>query len=295
MGLSTTSERLWNWEFNSAWGRALLGFVFRPGKRYLLFCGPLAGLTLQYRQDVNFHVMLGLWETKSYRFLNRVFQATGFFTKQTVIADLGANLGYFSLWANRLAKQSKGRVFAFEPSPTILPLLEQNLAQNSAAQVKVVPKACGDVVGHVDFFIGSHHHVSSLDEAWASQGTETRTKIRAASTTLDHFFFESEFAGALPDFIKIDVEGGAVFALPGMSRCIEGKRPLIWIESHSPAEDRAIGKVLESHQYNAFRLQTKTLVTEPSLVHPHPNGVWGSLLLFPQEKTDEFQRLGLLS
>lgn len=288
--MSTIAGRLRNFEFNSLFLRQALALYFRAGRRYRVWWGPLQGMTLEYDAGVNFHVILGVWETANYRFLNRLLADPAILKPGSVVVDMGANLGYFTLWVDRLLRRAGGKVWAFEPSPSILPMLKRNLAANRATQVELVQMACSDHEGTVDFYVGDHHHISSLDGAWASQGKGLSAPIQVPTTTLDSFFCSSNDAGG-PDFIKIDIEGGGVFALRGMDRCIETKRPLIWIESHTPAEDRAIADLILKHDYQAFRLQTGRAVLERGQTHPHPEGVWGTLLLFPSEKTESLRKV----
>ena len=261
-------------EMSWALARWFLARTFKPGRAYRIPFGPIAGQRLYYQPAVNFHMMLGLWESRSYAFLRKVLARTGI-PQGFTVADLGANLGYFSLWMDKLAAQNAGRVYAFEPSPSILPLLRQNLAANQTRHTEIVEQACADQVGQISFFVGDHHHVSSLDATWAGRQNE----ISVAATTLDAFFEGRNY----PDFIKVDIEGGGVFALKGMDACLTRKRPLLWIESHTPNEDRAISDLMLKHGYQAYRLQTQSVVTDRAAIHPSPNGVWGTMLLFPQE------------
>lgn len=54
----------------------------------------------------------------------------------SVFVDVGANLGYYSLGANRRVGHG-GQVFAFEPNPTTLTRLRRNVDLSQAARIKV--------------------------------------------------------------------------------------------------------------------------------------------------------------
>ncbi|MGH9172983.1 MAG: hypothetical protein ACRD1H_01430, partial [Vicinamibacterales bacterium] len=56
------------------------------------------------------------------------------------------------------------------------------------------------------------------------------------------------------------------------------------IESHTPDEDRAISRLITAHDYCAYRFTNRRIVTHPSETHPDPEGVWGTLLLYPREQ-----------
>ena len=279
--IAELASRVKHAEFNSSVVRRLLSAYFRDGHAYRLPFGPLRGRKLHYERTVNYHVILGLWEAKSYSFLTRLFRDTGICGKGCVVADVGANLGYFSIWAAREVAPG-GKVFAFEPSPSVVPILKKNLALNPDASIEHVEMAASDKAGELEFFIGDHHHESSLDPKWASNGKMTARSVKVPGTTLDTFFDEST-GRPTPDLIKVDIEGGGVFALKGMSKLIQRKRAVIWMESHNPPEDRAISEFVLKHDYGAYRIADGREVTNLHAGHPDPEGIWGTLLIFPKE------------
>ncbi len=269
-------------KFNSPIARRVLSLLYRENNDYRIPLGPLRGLRLHYDRTVNYHAILGLWDIEAYRFLERVLKDVNWMGPDRVIADLGANIGLFSLFASRRLAGKWGHVFAFEPAPYAASVLRKNLLLNSVGNVEIVEAACADKQGEIDFYLGHHHHTSSLLADWAANGGGPAPKIRVPAVTLDDFFF-GETKRPAPDFIKMDIEGGGVLALGKMIQCVERKRPLLWIESHSPSEDRAISDLMLRTEYLAYRLQTRTGVTQPGATHPDPEGVWGTLLLYPSE------------
>lgn len=280
--------RLWNFQFNSSLARSFLKLFFKKGATYRIFFGPLKGAKLQYDPSINFHVMLGLWEIESYRFLENFLTKTGFWKKPFVVADVGANIGYFSLWMSKRATTNQSLIHAFEPVPGILKFLEKNIQTNDAKNIRVVPAAVGERSGKVSFFIGEHHHQSSLDAEWAKGRQSQVEKVEVQAVSLDEYFLKNP---PFPDLIKVDIEGGGVFALPGMSQCIEKKQPIFWIESHTPQEDRAISDLVLKHGYQAYRLQTHSAVSSPEKIHPDANGIWGTLLLLPKSSWQSHKNL----
>jgi FkbM family methyltransferase len=267
--------------FNSSLARTILMPFFRPGKPYRLWFGPLRGRQMYYDRSINFHAILGLWDTETFELLNRIFVDGGLLSKNSTVADVGANIGYYTMWLSTVMAGS-GHVYAFEPSLDVLKFLSSNLKINNIGNADVVRMACGDHVGNADFFIAKHHHASSLHADWAGGGQGDARKITVPMTTLDVFF--SPDTGRLPpNFIKIDIEGGGTYALPGCRRILQDARPFILIESHTPDEDRAISTVLNEHRYKAYRLNDRRWVQKPGAVHPDLAGVWGTLLLTPEE------------
>ena len=62
----------------------------------------------------------------------------------TVFFDIGACLGYYSLLASKLVGPA-GRVYAFEPSPAVMPVLRRNLG--GKANVSIEEKAFSEAPG----------------------------------------------------------------------------------------------------------------------------------------------------
>jgi FkbM family methyltransferase len=269
---------------NSSLGRSILRLFFRPGRTYKIMCGPLRGRRMFYDRSVNFHAVLGLWEPDVFDLLTRVFVKRRILSNEGVIADIGANLGYYTMWLATTVV-GKGIVYAFEPSPETLEILSTNLAINNITNATIVGAACGDHVGQTDFFIAKHHHSSSLHADWASGGIGEARRITVPMTTLDEFFGPKE-GRRPPNFIKIDIEGGATYAFQGCQRILRETRPYILIESHTPKEDRAISQMLNEFRYGAYRLNDSRWVRKPHAIHPDADGVWGTLLLTPEERCE---------
>jgi FkbM family methyltransferase len=272
-------------QFNSKLARSVLGMVYREGRYYRVPFGPLRGHRLYYDASVNFHAILGLWELENVAVLGKALKAAGMLEQKTLIADVGANIGLVSLWFEKLFGDN-ATIHAFEPAPEAKQLLQKNLFANQAKRIEMIPMAMGDKVGKLDFFIAAHHHCSSLVESWASSDAPA-TKVTVDCTTLDEYYKPTK--GKAPHLIKMDIEGSGQYALKGCDGCIEATRPLLWIESHIPEEDRAISDLAVKHKYAVYRAQTRKWIKKPGAIHPDPEGVWGTVLLCPEEKRSLIQ------
>jgi FkbM family methyltransferase len=272
-------------KFNSAFIRNLLSLRFREDHFYRIPFGAIRGSRLYYRKDINFHAMMGVWEKESLRVLNRIIYRFGLNQPDKVIADVGANIGYYSIFFSKYLDPS-AMIFAFEPSLEILPVLRKNLVVNNITNVKILELACADHSGRDEFFIAEHHHESSLLKEWSNNAT-TGTKTVVATITLDDYF-EKFNQGRYPDLIKMDIEGGGIYALKGCTSCISKNRPFILIESHNPAEDQAVSNVLQQFNYEAYRSTNDKWVIHKDRNYPDPDGVWGTMLLMPAERKMDF-------
>lgn len=267
---------------NSALARRLLALCYRAGQPYRLPFGPLRGLRMCYDLSVNFHAILGLWEAETFDLLAKIFVRDGILPKDSIVADVGGNIGYYTLWFSTIAV-NRGYVYSFEPSPQVLQFFRNNLKLNNITNAEIVELACGDHVGKAEFYLAEHHHASSLHADWASRGHFDAHAITVPVTTLDEFFAPKTNRRA-PTFIKIDIEGGGTHALPGCQRILRETRPFLLIESHTPDEDQAISSVLCNFNYHGYRLNNKKWVQNSQTTYPDEDGVWGNLLLIPDEK-----------
>ena len=264
--------------FNSSLARRVLRCVYKEGNVYRVLMGPLRGARLVYHSSMTFHVILGASDLGIFRFLERVLVRGGFMPPESLVADVGANLGFYTLWFARHFRS----VHAFEPAPRPRTFLEENMAANSIRNVTIVNAACGSTDGSADFFLSPNAYCSSFDSSWAAGGDTSTSKITVPVVTLD-----SHFGGpgnAWPGLIKMDIEGGGTVALPGATRCLAEKRPFLLIESHTPDEDRAISAVLTQNDFVAWRFNTRSWVMDRTDTHPNPEGVWGTMFVCPSEK-----------
>ncbi|HEY3229657.1 MAG TPA: FkbM family methyltransferase [Roseiflexaceae bacterium] len=168
-----------------------------------------------------------------------------------VVYDLGANIGYTTLAFARAVGET-GRVYAFEPLPDNTRRLAEHVALNGfQGTVRLVPCAVSDREGLVRFFV----HYSHLQGRIASpaEKTELGKQIDVPSLRLDDFVYRD--GNSPPDVVKIDIEGGASKAIPGMARILADKRPIIFIEIHDDAEQQITWDTLERSGYQLRRLQ----------------------------------------
>jgi len=114
-----------------------------------------------------------------------------------VVADIGANIGYYSLLMSRLVGPA-GHVFAIEPSPEIRVRLEAQIALNGLTNVTIVPYGISDRSERRNFQLSSANlGASRFGELTEDGGLELRRLADVIPAE----------AMARLSFIKIDVEG----------------------------------------------------------------------------------------
>jgi FkbM family methyltransferase len=155
-----------------------------------------------------------------------------------VVLDIGANVGFYTLLAAKLAGPS-GRVFAFEPLADNVAMLRRHLEVNRVATVEVVEAAVAAASGTRRFTTGEYHATGQLTET-GGQAVQV--------VSLD----ELHASGRLPrvDVMKVDVEGAELEVLQGAARVIEEFRPVVIMELHNPEMDRECPAFLRARGYH---------------------------------------------
>ncbi len=146
------------------------------------------------------------------------------------VFDVGAHLGYFSMLAATLVG-GKGTVICFEPAPSTVDLLKENL--RAFSQVTLVPQ----LVWHrdekdLDFKVFELAHSAFNTAAANSLSIEQEKALdcsitRVQAVSLDAYSFEGDLK---PDLVKIDVGGTERQVLEGMTGLLETVRPVVTLE-----------------------------------------------------------------
>jgi FkbM family methyltransferase len=156
----------------------------------------------------------------------------------SIVFDVGANEGIYSL----IAAAKGAIVYAFEPSMRARSLLERNLELNKlASAVTVISCAVSDHEGRTVFYETSPTStgVGRVFGFGANAGQHGTYPV--TTNTLDHFALTL----ALPDVIKIDIEGAEYLALEQGTKLFSlPDGPALLIEFH-PEEIRHLGGTVQ--------------------------------------------------
>lgn len=140
----------------------------------------------------------------------------------SVVYELGANAGFYAIIAAR-SVGAAGRVYAFEPTPTLAGRIRENASINGFAHVEVVEAAVSNIDGEIRFGVEGPLSVSNSIHAEASSDF-----ISVESIRLDTFCANRP----PPCLILIDIEGAEIDALRGALQTIARHRPVIMVEVH---------------------------------------------------------------
>lgn len=146
--------------------------------------------------------------------------------KGGVFLDIGANIGYHSLFVASLLKES-GRVYSFEPISHLCSQLQASIALNNFTNIEVcnfgLAESEGEATIHMrDENIGG----STLLSFPKIEKFDVKETEKVSLKKLDSFLGEH----AKVDVIKIDVEGYELEALRGAVNILKSNHPVIFME-----------------------------------------------------------------
>ena len=167
--------------------------------------------------------------------------------KDAVVLDVGGNIGAFSLYASKYAKQ----VYTLEPSlihfNTILHMLKHNEIEN----VKPIKKALFIDNKDYDFHHNKNRTMYSLHQA-VEDGSEKPEKIQAIS--LDKLFEEEKIDHV--NLMKLDVEGTEVeiISSEGFAK-VADKIDVVIGETHAWS-GRHPNQIIDAFKQNGFIVES---------------------------------------
>ena len=164
-----------------------------------------------------------------------------------VVIDVGANIGYHSLFFSRLVGED-GTVISFEPDRTTHQLLQFNSVINDLNNVTIFNSLVGRDSRIVTSWRveaekdnrGSTSFVTNVDND-SEDRCDPLMQVSLDSLNLDRC-----------DFIKIDVEGFEPEVFAGATETLTRCRPVILYEQRSEENYHEIQKILRSADYRSY-------------------------------------------
>ncbi|MEM9062139.1 MAG: FkbM family methyltransferase [Pseudomonadota bacterium] len=168
-----------------------------------------------------------------------------FVEPDTVIWDIGANVGLFSVAA--LAFGAKQAV-AIE-ADIVMAALIRRTARLHGDRITVVPAAISDRCGTASFQISDAGRASNTLLGTERETDQARHPVETVPTLTMDALLESQPA---PAFIKIDVEGAEHLALAG-AEAVLAHKPAIYAEISADVRPQVI-PLLERFGYKGYNL-----------------------------------------
>mgnify|MGYP001502652211 CR=1 FL=1 len=190
----------------------------------------------------------GSWEPATFQAIDRLVD------KGSTYIDVGAWIGGTVLYG--AAKAS--RVIAFEPDPTALANLKNNLAVNPdlAAKIELVEGALGTFDGEAPLYNNSPGDSgSSLFSRFGYKKTVEQKKFADIKLTDGRRFLENLDMSKV-SLIKIDIEGGEYDLIPHIADILATHRPSLHISFHpfniSPSNSETTNAYLQMSRSGAL-------------------------------------------
>jgi Methyltransferase FkbM domain len=139
--------------------------------------------------------------------------------------DVGGHHGYDALV---IAKHTGARVACFDSDPACVRGMSESFTLN--------PRIAG-LIEPVEAMVGDGRDEFALDE-WAYN------------------------CGFVPDFVKLDIDGGEVAALRSAERILSERRPSLIVEVHSRELERDCGEILIGHGYRPIIVSQRKIAPD---------------------------------
>lgn len=145
----------------------------------------------------------------------------------TIFYDVGANVGLYTCLVGNMLES--GSVHAFEPHPTNISRLQQNIELNNLAEVAEVHDfALSDSSGEFDLAVRVSSEAAEGRHSLVVDSDIGET-VPVSTYSGDHLV-GSELQ--VPDVIKIDVEEAEYRVVQGLNDTIRKYKPIIYCELH---------------------------------------------------------------
>lgn len=223
----------------------------------------------------------GTWEPEITALLDRFVPNGG------VFLDIGANIGFHSLYARTLLGNS-GQVIAFEPLPRLHEQMQKSIEANGFTNITVHNVALADKVG-----IGT---LSLVDENIGASSLQSVSRARTVASVVEVPLvkldsYQSDFSQL--DVVKIDIEGSEFEALQGGVQILRKYKPVIILEfSPQVYENDYTGKsedlylFIKNLGYEITVIGDEMLNIEASLKHRDFSKLHVNLLCLPHDSSD---------
>lgn len=174
-----------------------------------------------------------LFEFEIYRFKSD--------TKEPLIIDCGANIGFSSIYFKRLYPDAK--IIAFEPDPYIFSYLEHNIASFGFERVELINKALWSSETELEFYS------EGADGGRIKELGDNEQIIKIKTERLSKYLMQKV------SFLKLDIEG-AEYEVLHECRELLGNVQNIFVEYHSFADKKqelsGILKILENAGFRYY-------------------------------------------
>jgi len=204
------------------------------------------GLVMWYREDDKFvgqRIALRKYEEyESILILKNV-------NKNSVVVDIGANIGYYTLLLAKVCK----RVYTIEPDKECFEILKKNILENNLKNVVLINKAVSDRKEKLNFIVDKENLGNSRIKSQRDSLIKEQTH-GSVPTGLDVVLcdrLDNILKKERVDLIKIDTQGWEPKVILGARRVIKKYKPILFLEFNG---DYKMIKFLKKYYKNIFTI-----------------------------------------
>jgi FkbM family methyltransferase len=189
------------------------------------------------------------YETVSFAFFRRSVR------RGYIVFDIGAHMGLFTVFTARLVG-SKGRVFAFEPTPSTREVLQTVVRLNHVTRRVSIQDAAVSEASGTAIFHDTGDLVSNANSLVANK--RAKNDLAVPTVSIDEF---AQTNDVRPNVLKIDAEGAEAAVLRGARHTFQTLRPVALLAIHpallpSDGSLQAIWELLEEYDMEVSLLRT---------------------------------------
>ena len=199
-------------------------------------------------------------------FLNAYDLEKGFDIKENdVIIDVGAHVGYFTIYAAQKAKN--GKIISFEPSKESFQVLENNLKINNIQNVIGENLGVRSKSGDSILYIDKNHEIG--DSMFSND--EDLTKENVQVTSIPEIVKKHKIESI--DLLKLDCEGAEYEIILELPSSILNTIKRIAMEVHE-IENYSISDIEKFLTKNNFQVKRKYLLSEKKFSNEKYSTIW---------------------
>ena len=166
-----------------------------------------------------------------------------------VVIDIGAHVGYFTLYAAK--KAQNGKVISFEPTKESFLVLKNNVKINNFQNIIINNLAVAEISKKRTFFVDKKYGISNT----FYDSNPNLEKEIVQTTTLDGIY--KKFNLAKIDFLKMDCEGAEFEIILNTSTEVLKKIKKISVEVHEDMVPHKIEELITKLRDNGFTINIK--------------------------------------
>ena len=196
----------------------------------------------------------------------------------SVVVDVGSNIGYYSLLA--ASKATTGHIYAFEPVSFLQEAIKKNISLNHLSNISVYPFAVSAQKKEAVVYVSAEDNLG-MSGLHPPENFSGKTE-NVSTISLDEW--KQSNAIKKIDFIKIDVEGSEMNVLLGMQSILLKDKPVVFIEIIQKNLSQFGISIEDVYTFiNSFNYKTN-IITSKGIIEFKERDIEGySILLTPQE------------